>query len=100
MWQVDNRTPFAAAQSWVRNLDGAETWIVVVKATFDVLEDGSTRVAAEQPKPVRTPVYRGEPGRSSIEYESDFALGKTTTDIVVNGSAFAPGGRPATAVDV
>ena len=100
MWQVDNRTPFAAAQSWVRDLDGAETWIVVVKATFDIRGDGSLVVTEQQPPPVRSPVYRGEPGRSSLVYENDFVLAKKTTDIVVNGSAYAPGGRPQAAVDV
>ena len=100
MWQIHNRTPFAAAQSWVRNLDGAETWIVVVKATFDIADDGFTSISERQPPPTRTPVYRGEPGRSSIEYENDFVLAKTTTDIVVNGTACAPSGRPLSSVDV
>jgi len=100
MWQVLNRTPFAAAQSWVRNLVGAETWVVIVKATFDVLADGSLAIAETQPVPVRVPVYRGDPGRSSIEYENDFVLLKTTTDVVVNASAYAPGGEAEPSVDV
>lgn len=99
MWQLDNRTPFAAGQGWVRNLDGAETWLVVVKASFDILADGSTRIARTQAPVTRSPVYLGEPGRSSIVYEHDFCLGKMVTDIVVNGLAHAPGGRPATSVD-
>jgi hypothetical protein len=99
MWQIDNKTPFAAGQGWVRNLDGAETWLVVVKATFDILTDGSTRIARAQAPVIRSPVYLGEAGRSSIVYEHDFCLGKVGTDIVVNGSAHAPGGRPATSVD-
>jgi hypothetical protein len=100
MWQVLNRTPFAAAQSWARNLDGAETWIVAVKASFDIQPDGSLIIAETQPLPVRAPVYRGEPGQSSIEYENDFVLTKTTTDVVVNATAYAPGGRPEPYVDV
>jgi hypothetical protein len=100
MWQIDNRTPFAAAQSWVRDLNGAETWIVVVKATFDVAEDGTTSIASSQPQPNRSPVYRGEPAGSSIEYDNDFVLGKVTTDVVINGTAYAPSGRPASSVDV
>jgi len=100
MWQLVNRTPYAAAQGWVRDLNGAETWLVVVKATFDVLDDGSATIAPEQPPPSRTPVYRGQPGRSSILYDSDFVLAKTTTDIIVNGTAYAPGTRPVLSVDV
>lgn len=100
MWQIVNKTPFNAAQGWVRGLDGAETWLVVVKASFDVLPDGSTRVAAVQPEPVRAPVHWGEPGLSAIRYENDFVLDKLTTDVVVNGTAHAPGGQAAERVDV
>ena len=100
MWQIENRTPFAAAQSWVRNLDGAETWLVVVKATFDVLPDGSTAVSDTQPAVTRRPLYRGEPGRSSVLYDNDFVLTKRTTDVVVNGTAYAPGGAAVSSIDV
>jgi hypothetical protein len=100
MWQIENRTPFAAGQSWVRDLNGAETWIVVVKATFDVTAGGDVVIAGVQPPPCRSPVYRGEPGHSSIEYDNDFVLGKVATDIVVNGTAHAPEGHPASAIDV
>ena len=42
MWQIDNRTPFAAERGWVRDRDGAEVWLVAVKCTFDILPDGTT----------------------------------------------------------
>lgn len=100
MWQLDNRTPYAAGQGWVRNLDGAETWLVVVKGTFDVLADGSVGLAAVQPAPARSAVYSGPAGSSSIVCESDFVLDKTTTDVVLNGAAHAPGGKPCPIVDV
>ena len=100
MWQLVNRTPFAVGQSWTRNLEGAETWIVVVKGTFDILEDGATRVSDLQPPPIYAPVYRGEPGRSSILSEHDFPLSKTTTDVALNGTAYAPGGVPAKSIEV
>ncbi len=100
MWQIDNRTPFAAGQSWVRNLDGAETWLVVVKATFDVQRGGATVPSKEQPEVTRAPVYRGEPGQSSIVYENDFVLAKQTTDVLLNGSAYAPGRGEISQIDV
>jgi len=100
MWQIINNTPFACGQTWLRGLDGAETWIVVVKASFDILPDGSTEVSREQPPVVRSPVYHGEPGASSIRYDNEFVLAKTTTDVIVNGQAHAPGGQPATTVDI
>jgi len=100
MWQIINNTPFAAGQAWVRGLDGAETWLVVVKTTFDVQPDGTLQVTKAQPPVVRSPVWFGEPGASSVRYENEFVLGKTTTDVVLNGTAHAPGGEPLPSFDV
>ena len=99
MWQLDNRSPFAAERGWVRDRDGAEVWLVAVKATFDIRPDGTTEVAKEQPPVLRVPEYHGEPSKSSIKYEADLVLGKTTTDITVVGHAHAPPGTAATALD-
>ncbi len=100
MWQVDNRTPFAAERGWVRDRDGAEIWLVAVKATFDILPDGSTEVAKEQPPVLRLPEHHGEPGKSSIKYDADLVLTKRTTDIIVVGDAYAPAGHTVTQTDV
>lgn len=100
MWQVDNRTPFAAERGWVRDRNGAEVWLVAVKCTFDIKPDGTTTVSEEQPPVLRIPEHHGEPGKSSLKYEADLILTKKTTDIVVVGSAHAPGGRPVTSMDV
>lgn len=100
MWQVDNRTPFAAERGWVRDRDGAEVWLVAVKATFDILPDGSTIPSQEQPPVLRAPEYHGEPGKSSIKYEADLVLTKKTTDVLVVGHAYAPGGKAVSELDV
>ena len=101
MWQIQNRTPFAAGQGWVRGSNGAETWLVVVKATFDIRPDGSTRVADVQPDVVRSPIYRNDdPESGSTLYDNDFVLTKPTTDVVVNATAYAPDGQPVTSLDV
>ena len=100
MWQVENRTPFAAERGWVRDRRGAEVWLVAVKCTFDILPDGSTQVSGEQPPPVLVPEHHGEPGRSSLKFESDLVRTKVATDIVVVGHAVAPEGRPVTRMDV
>src|SRR5688572_7898193 len=99
MWQVDNRTPFAAERGWVRDRNGAEIWLVAVKCTFDILPDGTTEVSQDQPAVLRVPEYSGEPGKSSLKYESDLILTKTATDIIVVGHAYAPNGRPVTELD-
>jgi hypothetical protein len=100
MWQVDNRTPFAAERGWIRDRNGAEVWLVAVKCTFDVSSDGTTTIARKQPPVLRGPEFSGEPGASSIKYEADLVLTKTTTDVVMVGHAYAPDGRPVAQTDV
>jgi hypothetical protein len=96
MWQVENRTPFAAERGWVRDIDGAEVWLVAVKCTFDIKPDGRTEPSSEQPPVLRAAEYHAEPGVSSIKYETDLVLSKATTDVLVVGHAYAPGGSPVT----
>ena len=67
MFLIDNRTPFAAERGWVRDRNGAEVWLVAVKCTFDILPDGSTEVAKEQPPVLLLPQHHGEPGKSSLK---------------------------------
>jgi hypothetical protein len=100
MWQVDNRTPFAAERCWVRDRHGAEVWILAVKCTFDIAADGSTVVSEDQPPVLQVPVYNGEPGRSSLKFEADLVPTKNTTDVIVVGHAYAPRGRPVAQMDV
>src|SRR5262249_37522984 len=44
--------------------------------------------------------YRGEPGKSSLIYESDLAYAKQATDILLHGHAYATPGRPVTQIHV
>lgn len=100
MWDVDNQTRYAHAHSWDRDREGAETWIVVVKGTFDIRADGSTQVAAEQIPVCELPKYYGEPGQSSLRLDTDLLRIKPTTDIIVVGRAHAPHDRPVEQLDV
>jgi hypothetical protein len=100
MWALDNQTSFAAGRAWARDRDGGEIWLVAVKGTYNIDANGATRLADDQVDVFLTPQYSGEPGKSSLLYDTDFPRTKVTTDIVVNGSAYAPNGRPTMAVDV
>jgi hypothetical protein len=93
MWRVNNQTPFLAGKTWSQDKDGAPRWVVCVKATFDIHADGKVRLAGEQMEPLILPKYRGNAGMSSLEYEADLVAPKPTTDILLNGSAYAPNGR-------
>ena len=100
MWVLDNRTPYKAERTWVRDPSGMHHWIVVVKATYDISENGELTLADEQAEPLYLPVYSGEDGKSSVLYASDLTGMKPGTDVLVNGNAYAIGGKPATHVTV
>jgi hypothetical protein len=49
---------------------------------------------------VPAPKHRGDATKTALLYESDLDYTKVTTDVVLNGSAYAPPGRLATQIDV
>jgi hypothetical protein len=100
MWGLTNQTPFAAQRCDTHDRNGAKHWLVVVRGTFQILAEGSTEVAREQELVRLTPLYLGEPGRSSLRYEADLVPTKPTTDVLLHGHAYAPGGKPAPEVEV
>ena len=97
---INNNTPYAAEWTLVSDRNGALVWVVVVQGTFDIHPDGSVTVAEKQADICRAPEYSAEPGRSSLIYDTDMVLTKPTTDILIHAHARAPGGKPATTVDV
>ncbi|MFE8603874.1 DUF2169 family type VI secretion system accessory protein [Archangium violaceum] len=100
MWALINETPYKAAATAVIDKTGARHWAVVVKGTFTLHPDGNTRLAQEQVDLLFSPEYRGAPGKSSLLYEADLTPAKPGTDVVLNASAHAHGGKPATEVPV
>jgi hypothetical protein len=99
MWQLGNRTPFAAERTWLRDRDGFEVWIVAVKASFDIV-DGAPRVADDQAPVLRLPEHLGDARCSSLRLDADLVLTKQATDVLVLGRAHAPAGVPVTQMDV
>lgn len=100
MWMVDNNTPFAAERAWVRDKNGAEIWLVAVKGTYLINPDGSTQLDDDQVQVCLAPKFRDDPNQTSLMYESDFIRTKSSTDVILQGHAYAPGGIPATELDV
>jgi hypothetical protein len=83
------------------DVDGREVLVVVVKGTFVIPRDASAlRLHEEQQPLVMSDVYYGEPGKSAPKYEVDFAPRKLRCDLLLNATAWAPAGRPATRVPV
>ena len=100
MWEVRNGTRFAASAGIVVDKNGENHWVVIVKGTFDMHSDGSLTPAEEQVEPTLAPEYRGDPATTSLLYEQDLWGPKPLTDVYLNATAYAPGGKPATDVVV
>ncbi|HXT79171.1 MAG TPA: DUF2169 domain-containing protein [Acetobacteraceae bacterium] len=89
MWAIDNRTPFAAERGGARDRDGAELWLVCVKATFDLFDDGSVQLAERQEKVHMAPEFHGDPVGTGLKHDTDLQWGKPGTDVLLRGSAFS-----------
>lgn len=100
MWLLTNSTPFAAERTWVRDKDGAEVWLVAVRGSFLIQADGKLVLDTEQTEVSRIPKFSGKAGLSSLIDECDLVHTKVRTDVLVYGSAYSLGGRPATSVNV
>ena len=100
MWALNNNTPFAAERCWVRDMDGAEVWLVAVKGTFAIKPNGALELAEEQLPVCMAPKFLGDPAASSLLYDSDLHHKKLRTDVVLHGHAYAPQGKPVTQLDV
>ena len=96
-----NATGMPAGYTLGMQPDGRELLVVVVKGTFVIPQDGGEATLAKEQVPLfEADSFTGEPGFSAPLYESDYAPYKPRCDVLLNGSAYAPGGKPATHVCV
>ena len=100
--ELINATRMTAGYTLGLDPDGRERVVVVVKGTFVLPpgDDGEPLLADEQAPLVMADEFEGEPGLSAPTYESDYSPVKPRCDVLLQGSAYAPGGRPATRVEV
>lgn len=90
MLQVDNRTPFNATLAVFADPRGVETAYLAVKAAFDITPDGLAPCARPVPL-LPGDVFWGEPDKTGLRAAGELTLSKPATDVVVLGSAVAPG---------
>jgi hypothetical protein len=97
-----NPTKLLAGYTMGTAPDGRESLVVVAKGTYTIPDrEDQPPCLAEEPMPlVMTDEFTGEPGFSATLYENDFAPRKPRCDVLLNGSAYAPGGKPAERVQV
>ncbi|MFW8609579.1 DUF2169 family type VI secretion system accessory protein [Rhizobium beringeri] len=100
--QIWNQTGYPTEFTMGMDKAGHEYVVVVVKATFEFPEapGGLVRKSSVQVPLVMADTHTGAPGFSATLWETDFAFRKPRCDVIANGCAYAPGGRPADRVTV
>lgn len=100
--QVWNQTMYPHEFTTATDVAGHDWLVVVVKGTFDFPAKPSEAVqrSAEQVPLVMADTHTGVPGNSATLWETDFAFRKPRCDVVANGYAYAPNGKPAERVPV
>ncbi|RMH85945.1 DUF2169 domain-containing protein [Pseudomonas sp. AOB-7] len=97
--QLLNATRLMAAFTQGLAPDGRESLVVIAKGTFDLPLDGrEARLLDTQQPLLMADTFHGEPGLSAPLQEMDFAPVKPFCDVLVQGKAHAPGGKPATQI--
>lgn len=100
MFVSQNTTPFLAETFPYADKHAVKWCVAVVRATYDVDEEGNCTPAKEQLPFVFADTHYGDPETTSIRVESDFVPVKPHCEVVLDAMAMAPGGRPAQAVEV
>ncbi len=75
--------------------EGEYVLSVLVRRSYDIVPGGICVRSPSDTKLNAGDVYYDGPVNSSVRFEADFVPHKLKTDIVINGSAFSPGGKPA-----
>jgi hypothetical protein len=99
MLEIRNKTPFQTAIVPYMDKEGYDFAAIVIKGSFDIGKGSVLLVSDLQSPLVWGDEFYGEPGTSSVKYESDVCPVKKGTDLVMRGYAYAPRDG-ATVVDV
>ncbi|MCK5508877.1 MAG: DUF2169 domain-containing protein [Desulfobacterales bacterium] len=97
---VKNNSPFEFIGLPNYDKEGREVFTNIVKGTFLFSENQSLTVAEKQVPITMADEYWGEPGVSPIKYESDLAVLKPATDLILLGFAYHYKGKKIKKADV
>jgi len=96
-----NNTGMQAGYTMGIKPSGRELLVMAVKGTFTIPARGEIAQLAEEQVPlIEADTFSGEPGYSAPVYEVDYAPIKHRCDVILNGSAYAPDGRPVKKISV
>lgn len=98
--QLENNTGYSAARACLVNRDGDQVWVVVVKVTYLLNDDGTVKEHPEQEAVTLGPVFLGEPGKSSLLREGELVTSHPGTDVTLLANAHAPAGYSTTKLQV
>jgi hypothetical protein len=99
--QIRSSTRFPTQFTMGMDVAGREFLSLVIKGTFDFPEPGGVACRAKVQRPlIMADEYDGPPGFSAPKWETDFAFRKARCDVMAQGAAYAPGGKPAERVRV
>jgi hypothetical protein len=97
-----NATARVAGFTTSTDKSGRQWLVVAIKGAYSIPESPAEepRLLDEQLPLITTDVATGSPGVSAPLYETDFAPHKPRCDVLLNGSCYAPEGKPAQRVTV
>lgn len=98
--EVNNNTPFEFIAVPNYDKDGLEVFTNIVKGTFSFLNDQSLEIAENQIPITFADEYWGNPGESPVKHESDLAVFKPSTDLIMVGYAYHYTGKKIKEMDV
>lgn len=92
--KIINNTPLATLPFSAIDEDGDPMLTVVAKGAFDIVPNEPARFS-KTPALIRTiPVFWDSDKPSSLRFDDDLAPFKPCPDVIVNGTAHAPNGKP------
>ncbi|WP_429929949.1 DUF2169 family type VI secretion system accessory protein [Agrobacterium vitis] len=94
MPELVNLTPFPNFRYYSRDNQDREFGIVIVKATYEFDASGNLVEAEEQAPMMFTDKCHGEVNVTSLWHPSDLVPNKPATDLIINATAHAVGGKP------
>lgn len=92
--KITNLTPFTPFVFYSVDTRDREFGVALLRADFNLGSHGEFTPTKDPAEIAKTDVYIGEPGHSSIYYESDLAPFKPRSDILAHGDAIPLDGQP------